>query len=291
MPFEFRAYKGNRGGAQAGTRMFSCCVNTSRSANGQCDRCPRCTAHLYSQPARQCSKPACKDSQLCATHLRYRYRLPPGLDGTPGDVRHIGVAIRPSNIAGAGLGLFATRNFAAGEVIVAIGGVELTKQALSQRYDYSGMTVTAPYGYTNELPTRAGRFKRHYYDAACVRRAGAYSNTHFGDDAAVNAEHVVLQSNKSALRARVPIAAGQEITWSYGPGYERAQGADFLVTQNQTVASSGHAYQPGRRKGQVARGGRRLTRPQMAAHGLIAAPVPAAAGRGRGRGQRRRRRR
>ena len=66
--------------------------------------CVRCTAHTAQGV--QCSRRTCKYADRCWQHARATW----------------GVRIAPSTLPDAGDGLFATRDFAEGEVIVPYGG-------------------------------------------------------------------------------------------------------------------------------------------------------------------------
>lgn len=138
-----------------------------------------------------CGRPVTIGAPVCAFHLDEVY----------------GVAIQPEPRLGQGQkGLFATRRFEAGEVIIPYGGELLTSEELEERYG----NHTAPY---------ALELSRNYIqDAALVRSAGAHANHYTGLRVRPNARFWKDQ-RVMWLKAIEPIARGEAILVDYGPDY------------------------------------------------------------------------
>lgn len=115
-----------------------------------------------------------------------------------------GVQVKPSNIPGAGLGLFAARDFHRNEQIGPYIGDKLTTAQIDARY---GEDNTAPYA----LKTRNDR----YVDSACKRGFTAYIN-HSGRP---NSRFVLYRGKARVVADINLIREGREITVSYGPEY------------------------------------------------------------------------
>ena len=125
----------------------------------------------------------------------------------------IGVGVAPSTIPGAGDGLFALRDFAAGEVLADYYGEVLSfaKMALRENRDY----IMGGFGLNC------------YVDAAqqldCPAR---YINDSF-EPSRINAQfHKVASERRARVRATRPVAAGEEILASYGEDYWLPRGID-----------------------------------------------------------------
>jgi hypothetical protein len=110
--------------------------------------CQRCS---YTRERHQCKRNTCKYLPMCWQHAAITY----------------GVKVAPSTIAGAGNGLFALRDFKAGEWIAPLLGEIITAAEGDRRYG----EATAPY-----VVTHSGQ----HYDGALRRFIGHYSNSVFG---------------------------------------------------------------------------------------------------------------
>ena len=232
MPSEFRAYRGSAARVEPGAGVFRCCVNTSINAtSNKCDKCPQCQS-MVRDGSRQCRLPACKDFKYCAHHIR----------------QHYGVRIATSGIPNSGMGLWATKDFAAGDNVAPMGhGMGMTERQLDARYNYLDVVPTAPYAF------RDGEV---YYDSACVRGPGAYSNSIMprGNQARLNSRIVVLRNGESWLEATKDVRAGQELFNRYGEEYWTGAGLDKLYSHTVTVPSSRAFGGPGAARGAVFRG-------------------------------------
>lgn len=164
---------------------------------GQCDAMTRAGA--------QCTRRVCFGYPTCWQHTITQY----------------GVQIRPSNINGAGKGLFAKRNFAQGEWICPHGGQTTLDHACVHDRRYPGDDVTAPYVVTTE--------DGHMQDAACSRGIGSMANGQFrnnGRPEPINLHNTRLVTrddlnNQEAvwLQATRNINQGSEILVHYGLAY------------------------------------------------------------------------
>jgi len=114
-------------------------------------QCRQCTGHRAD--GARCTRNTCKYLPMCFQHLR----------------KEMGLVVKQSTIAAAGLGLFAARDFESGSWIAPVDGERLTKQQLDNRYDDFLDEISAPYGVrvkNNEIA-----------DGALQRWVGHYSNT------------------------------------------------------------------------------------------------------------------
>lgn len=136
-----------------------------------------------------------------------------------------GVRMAPSTIAGAGRGLFATRDFQRGEVVCPYGGRLLTAGEVEQLYP--GDTL-APY--VERLSGKAAR------DAACVRGIGSMANGMPRREDS-NAETFVRRNRVPWLRAIRRIRQGEEIFNHYGAEY--FEDANVQTSTTKYVRSSG----------------------------------------------------
>lgn len=125
----------------------------------------------------------------------------------------LGVAVAQSTIAGAGNGLFATRDFAAGETLATYYGEVLSfaKMALRENRDY----IMGGFGLNC------------FIDAAqqldCPAR---YINDCF-EPSKINARFLKVASERRAyVIATRPLAAGEEVFASYGEEYWKPRGID-----------------------------------------------------------------
>lgn len=144
----------------------------------------------------ECNETALQDMTFCPQHL----------------AECCSVRIAPSRIPGAGLGLFATDEIDAGQLIGIYVGETLTPAELSARYDYRderGRLVeqTAPYAMTG----RNGVI----VDSIEVRNFVAYANDARHSGFSNNAH----MRNGLELYAKTDIHAGDEILYAYGPSY------------------------------------------------------------------------
>lgn len=150
----------------------------------------------------QCSSTKCtnrvlRDCYYCERHLQSNF----------------GVVVAESHVDGGGLGLFTTRDFSRGSVIVHYGGETITPDEVHNRYgwmqndqnDY--IQVVAPYamGINDSENT---------VDAIRIRGAASYINdardTPFSPNVFLSHTHAVAKCN---------IAAGSELFASYGDSY------------------------------------------------------------------------
>lgn len=164
--------------------------------------CLNCTA--LKRNGGRCTRRVCQGLQTCWQHLRTFKDEDKGLK------------IQPSNIAGAGKGLFAwskqggdTIVFKPNEVIAPYYGDEITRAELFERYGQD----TGPYA----LEGQAGLI----VDAACRRGVGSLANgsrgslrpnARFADSYAGGAHRLVVRATKN-------IRHGQEIIIAYGAHY------------------------------------------------------------------------
>jgi len=121
------------------------------------------------------------------------------------------VDIRPSTIPGAGLGLFALKEFNNGDLVVPYKGEILTKEQMDERYG-DGL---APYALQIN--------KNTYVDSACERGTGSFINTNPKKN---NARFSVYSGRSgsppaASVRAIRKIPAGAEIFVDYGPDTPR----------------------------------------------------------------------
>lgn len=103
---------------------------------------------------KQCANRTCKFLPYCTQHTK----------------SILGVAVQKSSIEEAGDGLFAVRNFEAGDVISVYYGERMTEKAFNSRYGGKA----GPYGLESSAPGRM------VMDAACFRSPGAYANDKSG---------------------------------------------------------------------------------------------------------------
>lgn len=122
-----------------------------------------------------------------------------------------GLYLAPSQVPGAGLGLFTNRSFRKGAVLGRYGGLKLTKQQLDHFYGAS----TAPYGIASLDP-------HVFYDAALKRsyvsmanhQSCRRANCYFANKVTKKGKnYVVLQSNRR-------LEAEEECVVCYGHDYD-----------------------------------------------------------------------
>lgn len=172
--------------------------------------CAQCTGVCAN--GNVCKRRSCIGTPLCWSHL----------------LRDKHLRILPSNIGGAGKGLFALDRsagendvlFRKNDIIVEYSGEVINKTELSNRYGHD----TAPY--TVMLNEKLGR----YEDAACQRGTGAIAN--HGNNSVANAKLSNRggrgENVRSVLRAIKPIRNNREIIVNYGRSYHmNEQGVDY----------------------------------------------------------------
>jgi hypothetical protein len=128
----------------------------------------------------------------------------------------LGLAVKPSLIADAGLGLFAARDFEAYSLVVEMNGELLTKKELESRYPGD---VTAPY----VIQTSDNSF----YDGALQRYIGQYANSVFSIrkpygsvKSMCNAEFIMNTiDNRPYIQTTKAVKAGTEILVWYCKDY------------------------------------------------------------------------
>lgn len=190
--------------------LFECCMNAFGHAP-KCSECSFCKASTAS--GRPCRQRACLDAEYCLRHLRERYN----------------VIIRPSRIAGGGLGLFAVRPrplrrhqgsrssrtkhpvFVRGDFVAPYGGVRMTPEEFDQLYDFTYQRKK----YENTGPYALQADNGDVIDGLCLRRVGAYANDYHGSSAP--GPNVRLEQD--GLWALQDIFPGEEILTDYGPAY------------------------------------------------------------------------
>lgn len=172
--------------------------NTSWSCPMACDRC------TYIKPnGHQCGNKVCFGSPFCWIH----------------NIRAYGVRAKPSTIAGAGKGLFATRTFQANEWICPMICEHISEDCLEQRYPGD---MTAPYAEADEEDDTI-------IDCACSRGIASQANALFRADGMVRHirfhNAIAVHRNEVGyhvgvwVRARRIIPAGNEIFLWYGVDY------------------------------------------------------------------------
>lgn len=153
---------------------------------------------------RACRRITCPHGRLCREHTRAA----------------LGVCVRTSNIPGAGLGLFATRDFAGGAAIGPYTGEVLTHEQRVQRYGPDGF---APYmmrggedWYVDAVGKDAGVMR--FVNDGCGGGADRYSDAEV--DARCNARVRVHHRQRQLwVTATRDIRAGEEILMYYGVTY------------------------------------------------------------------------
>ncbi len=156
--------------------------------------CKQCIG-VDTKSGQQCKKKSCFALPYCQRHL----------------ASEVHVAIKPSTIKEAGLGLFALKNFARNERILEYIGLKWTQNQLFAIYGDTKFDF-APYA------IKLGD-NGYFVDAACMRSAASMAN-----DARyphkINAQLLAsLDEQHIWLVPQKPIQAGEEIFVSYGPKY------------------------------------------------------------------------
>jgi hypothetical protein len=121
-----------------------------------------------------------------------------------GNDDHDALEVQRSLIPGAGLGLFATRSFAAGEELCEYDGDLLTSW---QQWRTPDLTYVAMAG------------KDRFVDAGPYPEVKARYINHRFDLEQVNAQYVDAPGHRVFVRAVRPIHPGEEIYADYGPSY------------------------------------------------------------------------
>lgn len=223
-----------------GKVLWQCCLNTSGKAPSACSRCVQCRAFRTSTRTR-CQMRSCFGS-LCHVHLRRPFYE----TKTAQNAVVAGVRIAPSRIAGAGLGLFATRDIRYDEPIMQFEYERVSTATLKSRYDYkasaTGATVSgmAPYGITIDAHTIA--------DATCTRNAPSFANDQAPHNALIAPSRTSTHApwtlwlrtkrGTAAQRANpeaVAIREDDEILVSYGARYWKGAGTIDVATRRVPV--------------------------------------------------------
>jgi hypothetical protein len=151
-------------------------------------KCLQCAG--TKKDGQRCSRTTCKALPYCAQHLKA-----------------MGLEIRPSTIADAGLGLFTLIDRKRFEDVCVYDGEHITVEELQQRYGDD----TAPYA----LEINPGLV----YDAACKRYTAAFANQ-IVRPAKPNVKFHLLADNISVtLRTTKAVKAGSELFADYGRNY------------------------------------------------------------------------
>lgn len=138
----------------------------------------------------RCTRNTIKSLDRCWQHLK----------------SELGLVIKPSNILGAGNGLFTIRYIPKDKNICRYLGEKLTKQQLDQRY---GIHATAPY---------ALEWKRGYViDSACERGVGSWINA-IKQRTKANCKFSLFQGQVN-IKATKNIQKNSELTLHYGRDY------------------------------------------------------------------------
>jgi hypothetical protein len=125
-----------------------------------------------------------------------------------------GLDVRPSQVPGAGDGLWTARAFATGEVLCEYRGRVLSLPAVLRLSVRERDYVMGGFGLNAHVDGR--------HD---LNMLGRYVNDN-GDRTMLNAEFDKLKPERRALvRALRPLVAGEEVFASYGEGYWRVRGA------------------------------------------------------------------
>lgn len=220
---------------ETGETLWKCCMNTQGKAP-RCGACVRC--HAFKYPSReQCKNRSCMGN-YCHIHLRKKFYEQRNDEETT----EIGLRIKKSTIKGAGLGLFAARDFGYNQNIMKLDYDTISDEELKKRYDYTdkdGKAVIglAPYAFAiNSAKGIIG-------DAACTRNAPSFANDKtksrgsgykganaifkpYNWPAGSDNWEVWLKSKRSKIQSQnkpgskaVAIKAGQEIFIAYGRQY------------------------------------------------------------------------
>lgn len=175
-------------------------------------KCTQCIANVEQRgtdgqtKSRRCKRRVCVGTNVCSKH---RSEI-------------TGLTIRPSNIKGAGKGVFATRDFDMGEVLGVYTGEILDQDTVNARYGRSE-TAVVPYGvgvtYKNQSVVIDAACARSLLSMANGKPTMRASNAFFSDmtnfDGFVN------------VFAHKPIKKGTEVLINYGKDYF-ARGNDTI---------------------------------------------------------------
>lgn len=156
--------------------------------------CSRCTADRITDKF-QCKRRTRKQLPYCYEHTR----------------RLLHLDIRQSTIPGAGLGLFALKEFKSGDIITPYHGDLIDKEQMDDRYG-EGL---APFAIEINRNT--------FIDSACSRGTGSFINTNPGHN---NARFSVYSGRaghppSATIKATKRILPDQEIFVDYGPDTPR----------------------------------------------------------------------
>ena len=161
--------------------------------------CIRCKAKTKNGRGPRCKRSTCKYGPYCFQHTR-------SIEG---------VEIKKSKLPGAGLGLFATRDFKKKSKISSYGG-EIISDAVHNQRD-SGYAIVIGRGRTGKnLDGRATSSGNGRYVNSCRRQNRPRCNRNNVHLPQVSIRNGVAKGKLTATRA---IKAGSEIYASYGPGY------------------------------------------------------------------------
>lgn len=166
------------------TRLMTCCLNAPGDGTA-CGPCPRCTYMIGG--TRRCRNTTCMDTALCHAHYGKKY----------------GVALKKSTH---GMGLFATRDFAPGDLIAPMGGREVEGRAWEDRWTGGTGERNSPYGYTLTHPTSM-RLKRRQGGGGYVRTAdlagrASWRNSRVRGEDRTNLRRAVATANRIYLVAQ-----------------------------------------------------------------------------------------
>ena len=180
----------------------------------------QCDGHLnHNNPAApRCRRRSVMGTPYCRAHLK--------------SIKHL--SIKPSTVAGAGMGLFADRTGAmAGEVvfenntiIVPYVGEPLTTAEVNARYGADD-NVTAPYVFSSS--------QNHHLDGAVRRGVGNFANTSPG-------HNNVTLTTQNNLRSNRIIRQGQELFAVYGRRYQINDGHSSHSTNNYRFRNTDPAH-------------------------------------------------
>lgn len=123
-----------------------------------------------------------------------------------GTVGH-GLEVRPSSIVGAGLGLFATRRFAAGAWVTVYAGQRISMQEARRRRDAGRSTHICAYG---------GSVMDGLREPVNAAGCGSFANHSGTPNAAYGIPAALATLGTICVRALRDILVGDEITCDYG---------------------------------------------------------------------------
>jgi SET domain-containing protein len=118
--------------------------------------------------------------------------------------------VRPSQIPGAGMGLFAQKDFQKGEYVTNYGGVIVDQEKVKEEpFNSSMYKLLHPSGHTLDA--------RFVFDMCSDR--GRWINDSRGSDFQNNCEYVAVNSTDAHILTTSPVKEGEESFVEYGESY------------------------------------------------------------------------